>query len=114
MLAIRKIFGNAARPVGALATVVAFITDVLQPLGNFAPWVAGAAFVTAIVSGIGYYRQWRKPGVDKLEHPLLGLFAVSLALAVLFSVSRYTADRGIRLFLFDLFDTFCDKLFLYW
>ena len=43
MLAIRKIFGNAARPVGALATVVAFITDVLQPLGNFAPGVAGVS-----------------------------------------------------------------------
>ena len=94
MLAIRKIFGNAARPVGALATVVAFITDVLQPLGNFAPWVAGAAFVTAIVSGIGYYRQWRKPGIDKLEHPLLGLFAVSFALAVLFGAWSIIEDNG--------------------
>ena len=60
MLSIRKIVGNAAAPAGALATVITFITDVLQPLGNFAPWVAGMSFVTAIVSGIGYYRYRRK------------------------------------------------------
>ena len=94
MLAIRKIFGNAAKPAGALATVIAFFTDVLQPLGNFAPWIAGVSFVTAIVTGIGYYRHWRKPGVDKLEHPLLGLFALSLAFTVFFGVWSFIEDKA--------------------
>lgn len=94
MLAIRKIFGNAAGRAGALAATISFITDVLQPLGNFAPWVAGVSFVTAMVSGIGYYRHWRKPGVDKLEHPLLGLFALSLAFAVFFGVWSFIEANG--------------------
>src|SRR3989304_6109467 len=94
MLAIRKVFCNAAGPAGALATVITFITDVLQPLGNFAPWIAGGAFVMAMVSGIGYYRYWRKPGVDKLEHPLLGLFALSLAFTVFFGVWSFIESKG--------------------
>src|SRR5437762_7043365 len=72
MLAVRKLIGNAAAPASVLATVITFITDVLQPLGNFAPWVAGVSLLTAIGSGLVYVRHWRKPGVDRLEHPLLG------------------------------------------
>ena len=84
MPAVRKIFGNAAGSAGALATVVTFVTDVLQPLGNFAPWVAGGSLVVAIVSGLGYWRHWRKPGVDRAEHPLLGMFLLSAAFTLFF------------------------------
>ncbi|HTP07424.1 MAG TPA: hypothetical protein VMP08_04190 [Anaerolineae bacterium] len=94
MLAARKIFGNTAGRAGALAAMMAFITDVLQPLGNFAPWVACASFIVALVSGISYYRHWRKPGVDKLEHPLLGLFVLSLAFTILFGVWSFVEAKG--------------------
>ncbi len=94
MLATRKIFGNAAGRAGALAAIITFFTDVLQPLGNFAPWVAGASCLVAIVSGISYYRFWRKPGVDKLEHPVLGLFVLSLVFTVFFGVWSIIEANG--------------------
>ena len=94
MLAVRKIFGNTAGRAGALAAMITFVTDVLQPLGNFAPWVACASLIVATVSGISYYRYWRKPGVDKLEHPLLGLFALSLGFALFFGVWSFIEAHG--------------------
>jgi hypothetical protein len=94
MIAARKIFGNTAGRAGALAATITFITDVLQPLGHFAPWVAGVSVVAAMVSGLGYYRHWRKPGVDKLEHPLLGLFVLSFAFAVFFGVWSVIEANG--------------------
>lgn len=94
MLAARKIFGNTAGRAGALAATMAFVTDVLQPLGNFAPWVACASFIVAMISGVIYYRHWRKPGVDKLEHPLLGLFVLSFAFTLLFGVWSLVEAKG--------------------
>ena len=94
MLAFRKIFGNAAGAAGALATVVTFVTDVLQPLGNFAPWVAGGSLVIALGSGAGYWRHWRKPGVDRAEHPLLGLFLLSAVFTLFFGAWSFIEANG--------------------
>jgi hypothetical protein len=98
MLAMRKLVGNAAAPASVLATVITFVTDVLQPLGNFAPWVAGISLLTAVVSGAVYFRHWRKPGVDRMEHPLLGVFVLSLGFAVFFGgwswVEAHGPNRG--------------------
>ncbi len=94
MPAFRKLIGTAAGPATLLASAVSFITDVLQPLGNFAPWVAGISLVIAAVSGAAYWREWRKPGVDRLEHPLLGVFVLALAFALFFGAWSWVEARG--------------------
>jgi hypothetical protein len=94
MQATRKVIGSAAGPAGVLATLRSFVTDVLQPLGNFAPWVAAASFVVVIVSGAGYWRLFRKPGVDPVEHPLLGLFLLSKAFTFFFGGWSWLGANG--------------------
>ena len=94
MLAMRRLIGTAAAPASILAAVISFVTDVLQPLGNFAPWVAGLSLLTAVVSGAAYWRFWRKPGADRFEHPLLGVFILSLAFAVFFGGWSWVEANG--------------------
>ncbi len=94
MLSMRKLIGNAAAPASVLATVITFVTDVLQPLGNFAPWVAGISLVTALATGAVYWRHWRKPGVDRAEHPLLGLFILSVGFTVFFGGWSWVEANG--------------------
>jgi hypothetical protein len=94
MQSLRRVAGNAAGPASVLAAVVSFVTDVLQPLGNYAIWVAGISLLIAILSTLAFIRLRRKPGVDALENPLLGVMVVSIAFTLFFGAWSLIEANG--------------------
>jgi hypothetical protein len=91
---IRKTIANAAGPIGIISAVMGFIGDVLQPLANFAPWVALLSFITAAVAFAGFYRLWRTPGKDAWEHPLLGVCVVASGFTIVFTLLSFVFAAG--------------------
>jgi hypothetical protein len=95
---LRKTITSAAAPVSIISAIMGFIGDVLQPLANFAPWVALLSFITAAISFAAFYRLWRIPGKDAWESPLLGVCVVASAFTVVFTllsvVFAVGPDRG--------------------
>jgi len=72
MESLRKAILRAAAPVSLIGAIGGFIGDIIAPLGNFAPWVAGLSLVFAIVLLFGFLSLRRKQGALAWDSPVAG------------------------------------------
>lgn len=84
MEALRKATLRAAAPVSIIGTVGGFIGDIIAPLGNFAPWVAGISLGVAVVSLFGFVHLRRKQGALAWDSPVAGMMLVAGASTAIF------------------------------
>ena len=59
---LRKALTRAAGPVSLIGAVGGFIGDIIAPLGNFAPWIAGLSLVFAVITLFGFLALRRRQG----------------------------------------------------
>jgi tetratricopeptide (TPR) repeat protein len=86
MDALRKALLRAAAPVSLIGAVGGFIGDIVAPLGNFAPWVAGASLLFAIVLLFGFLALHRRQGALAWDSPVAGGLIVASASTVVFGL----------------------------
>ena len=98
LIAIRKAFARALAPIGVIGAVGGFIGDIIQPLGNFAPYVAALSLVGAIGSLIFLIIQRRRKGHDLWDTLAGGLFVMFAGSTVVFAawslIFAAGPDRG--------------------
>ncbi len=96
--AIRKILNRMLGPLGAIAAIGGFVGDVLQPLFDIAPWVAGfslATFVGSLVALVIYRRTSTVELAESLIPAVLVLSAGSTLIFAGYSVLWNEApERG--------------------
>ncbi|MGV0977145.1 MAG: hypothetical protein ACOYBO_14550 [Azonexus sp.] len=85
MIPFRRAFARAAAPIGVIGAVGGFIGDIIQPLGNFAPYVALLSLLGAIVSFIFLIIERRRKGHDMWDTVSAGLFVMFAASTVIFA-----------------------------
>ena len=95
---LRKSLTRAAGPVGLIGAVGGFIGDIIAPLGNFAPWIAGISLVFAIITLFGFLALRRRQGALAWDSPVAGALLISSASTVIFGfwsvVFAVGPDRG--------------------
>lgn len=95
---LRKAIARAAVPTSIVGTIFGFIGDVLQPLIDIAPIVAGLSLVGALLALVWFVRIRRKQGYAAWDSLAGGLFIFCLAstgvFAVLSVVFAVGPDRG--------------------
>lgn len=85
MKSLQRALTAAAGPVAFIGAVGGFIGDVLQPLGDFAPWVAGLSVVVALAAGARFATNRRKKGEMAWESPSGALMLIGVGGFVVFS-----------------------------
>lgn len=86
MGALRRAIGRAATPVGIIGAVGGFIGDIIEPLGNFAPYVALLSLLGTIASLIFLIIERRKKGHDVWDSISAGLTVMFAGSTVVFSI----------------------------
>lgn len=84
--ALQKAFSRAARPIAVIGAVGGFIGDIIQPLGDFALWIAALSLVGAIASLIWIIVLRRRAGEEIWDTVAAGIFVVCVGSFVIFSV----------------------------
>ncbi len=84
--ALQKALSRAARPIAIIGAVGGFIGDIIQPLGDFAPWIAGLSLVTAIASLIWIILLRRRAGEEIWDTVAAGIFVVAVGSFVIFAL----------------------------
>ena len=85
MIPLRRVLARAAVPVGVIGAVGGFIGDIVQPLGNFAPYVALLSLLGAIASFIFLIIERRRKGQDVWDSISAGLFVMFAGSTVIFA-----------------------------
>lgn len=67
----RQVFERTAAPLGVIGTVGGFIGDVLSPLGEFAPWVAGISAAIFIGTVLYFLLKRNDPQIAQSNLPAL-------------------------------------------
>src|SRR4030095_2290211 len=76
---------QAARPIAIIGTVGGFIGDIIQPLGNFALWIAALSFVGAVIALIWVIIFRRRAGKEIWDSLAAGIFVLCVGSFVIFS-----------------------------
>lgn len=82
---MRKAFTQAARPIAVIGAVGGFIGDIIQPLGNFAIWIAGLSLVVAVCALLWLVILRRRAGQEIWDTLAAGLFVLAVGSLVVFS-----------------------------
>ena len=82
----RNVIGRTAGPLGAIAAIGGFISDVLAPLGSFAPWVAVLSLLIFVGTAVTFYGMRKRPGMESGESVMPAVLVISLGSAVIFGV----------------------------
>ncbi|MBI4674354.1 MAG: hypothetical protein HY741_22145 [Chloroflexi bacterium] len=82
---LRKAFTQAARPIAVIGAVGGFIGDIIQPLGNFAVWIAGLSLVIAIGALVWVIVLRRRAGEEIWDTLAAGLFVLAVGSFVVFA-----------------------------
>ena len=82
---LRKAFTQAARPIAVIGAVGGFIGDIIQPLGNFALWIAGLSFVLAVIALIWLIVLKRRAGQEIWDTLAAGMFVLAIGSFVVFA-----------------------------
>lgn len=85
MLALRKAIVRAAAPIGVIGAIGGFIGDIIQPLGNYAPYVAALSLIGAVASFAFLIVQRRRKGHDVWDTVAAGLFVMFAGSTVIFA-----------------------------
>jgi tetratricopeptide (TPR) repeat protein len=98
MEALRKAILRAAAPVSVIGAIGGFVGDIIAPLGNFAPWVAGLSLLFALVLLMGFLSLRRKQGALAWDSPVAGGLIVASASTAIFGmwsvIFAVGPDRG--------------------
>ncbi len=84
--ALRKAISQAARPIAIIGAVGGFIGDIIQPLGNFAVWIAALSFVGAIAALVWIIILRRRAGEEVWDSLAAGLFVLFVGSFIIFAV----------------------------
>lgn len=84
-VSIQKAFSRAARPIALIGAVGGFIGDIIQPLGNFALWIAGFSLIVAIGALIWLIILRRRAGQEIWDSLAAGLFVLAIGSFVVFA-----------------------------
>ena len=85
MIPLRRAIVRAAAPIGVIGAVGGFIGDIIQPLGNFAPYIALLSLLGAIASFIFLLIERRRKGHDVWDSISAGLFVMFAGSTVIFA-----------------------------
>lgn len=84
--ALQKAVSRAARPIAVIGAVGGFIGDIIQPLGDFALWIAALSLIGAIAALVWIVVLRRRAGQEIWDTVAAGIFVVSVGSFVIFSV----------------------------
>lgn len=84
--ALQKAFARAARPIAIIGAIGGFIGDIIQPLGDFALWIAALSLIGAIAALIWIVLLRRRAGEEIWDTVAAGIFVVCVGSFVIFSV----------------------------
>lgn len=91
---LSRIASKAAGPIGLIGAVGGFIADVLAPLGEFAPLVAGISLIGAIIFGALTIRESRNNRHDIWDTAYSGGLFVSISSVLIFSIWSLILGAG--------------------
>lgn len=95
---LRKIFNRMLGPLGLIAAVGGFVGDVLQPLLDLAPWVAGFSFAIFVGSIIALSMYRRTADVELAESLIPAVMVLAAGSTIIFAgysvVFRNAPERG--------------------
>ena len=63
-IGVSRALSKMGVPLGIIGAVGGFISDVMAPLFDFAPSVAGFSFIAFLICLAVYWRMRQNPGVD--------------------------------------------------
>lgn len=92
--AVQKAFLRAAQPIAIIGAVGGFISDIIQPLGDFALWIAVLSLVVAIGSFIWIVQLRRRAGEEVWDTVAAGIFVVAVGSFVVFSIWTIVFSAG--------------------
>lgn len=81
---LRKAALRAVPPVSLIGAVGGFVGDIIAPLGNFAPWIAGVSLAVAAVALFGFISLRRKQGALAWDSPVAGALLIAGASTAVF------------------------------
>lgn len=84
--ALQKAFARAARPIAIIGAIGGFIGDIIQPLGDFALWIAALSLIGAIAALVWIVLLRRRAGEEIWDTVAAGIFVVCVGSFVIFSV----------------------------
>ncbi len=91
---ITRAFTQAARPIAVIGAVGGFIGDIIQPLGDFALWIAGLSFVGAVVALIWLIILRRRAGQEIWDTLAGGIFVLCVGSFIVFAVWSFIFSIG--------------------
>lgn len=94
MAPLRKAFAQAARPIALIGAVGGFIGDIIQPLGNFAVWIAGLSLAIAVIALVWMILLRRRRGQEIWDTLAVGLFVVAVGSFVIFTAWSFIFAVG--------------------
>ena len=83
---LQKAFLRAAQPIAIIGAVGGFIGDIIQPLGDFALWIAALSLLVAVASFVWIIQLRRRAGEEVWDTIAAGIFVVAVGSFVIFSV----------------------------
>lgn len=83
---LRKAIARAAGPIGIIGAVGGFIGDIIQPLGNFAPYVAAFSVAGAVLAFVWLVYERRRKGHEFYDTLAAGLFVLFVGSAIIFAI----------------------------
>lgn len=85
-LNMKQAVNRTAGPLGIIGAVGGFVSDVMAPLGNFAPWVAALSFVVFVGTIVAFFRMRQQPGVQIGETVMPALMVLAAGSTILFAL----------------------------
>lgn len=91
---VQKAFSRAARPIAIIGAVGGFIGDIIQPLGDFALWIAILSFVGALIALIWMIILRKRAGQEIWDTVAAGAFVLCVGSFVVFAVWTFVFSVG--------------------
>ncbi|MFQ5436123.1 MAG: hypothetical protein ACE5FD_14720, partial [Anaerolineae bacterium] len=91
---LRNVIGRTAGPLGAIAAIGGFISDVMAPLGNIAPWVAVLSFLIFLGTLAAFYGMKKRPGMEPGESIMPAVLVISAGSTLIFGVWSLILANG--------------------
>lgn len=95
---LRSTVNRTAGPLGLIGAVGGFISDVMAPLGSFAPWVAGFSFLIFIGTIVAFINMKRRPGMEPGESVMPAVIVLAAGSTIIFTgwsiIFSNAPDRG--------------------
>lgn len=81
---LRRSVTRAGAWISGIGTVGGFLSDVVMPLGDLAPWLAAASLLAALLVAVAFVPRWRRQGIEAWGTQLASLLLVAAGSSVVF------------------------------